>query len=103
MMHVDSYCLLYNTAFAILQVTPGQEFVQDSSGATYRIVWGVDESGNLIAQEARPAAQQQQPAGGSQAPALPIAVAENGCARLPMAGNVLLEVCDSQVYAPQLL
>jgi hypothetical protein len=92
----DHCCRLHPS----LQVTPGQEFVPDSSGATYRIVWGVDESGNLIAQEARPAGLQQhlQAAGSGQA--MPIAVAENGRARLPMAGNVLLEVryCSMHAY-----
>lgn len=36
-----------------VKVQPGQEFVQDSNGVTYSVMWTVDDGGNLVAQETR--------------------------------------------------
>eukprot|EP00197_Chlamydomonas_leiostraca_P014447 CAMPEP_0202859992 /NCGR_PEP_ID=MMETSP1391-20130828/1884_1 /ASSEMBLY_ACC=CAM_ASM_000867 /TAXON_ID=1034604 /ORGANISM="Chlamydomonas leiostraca, Strain SAG 11-49" /LENGTH=1190 /DNA_ID=CAMNT_0049539111 /DNA_START=105 /DNA_END=3677 /DNA_ORIENTATION=- len=67
---------------------PGQEFFQTEGGQAYKVIWSVDESGNLVAQEAKPI--EQMPATTPRGPgALPVAapVALAGGAQPPYANG----------------
>ncbi len=85
------------TCAAWPQVEPGQEYVQDEAGNVFQVVWFVDDSGQLVVQETKPAPAGAQLANQpSLAPsgALPGTTypAVNGRARIPLPGNVLMEV-----------
>lgn len=86
-------------------VTPGQDHVQDEEGNYYQVVWGVDDSGHLVVQETRALAPGALPAppafassGSAQYAGAVSYPAVNGKARVPMPGNVLMEVAVGNVY-----
>ncbi|KAL6751513.1 hypothetical protein V8C86DRAFT_2775895 [Haematococcus lacustris] len=90
-----------------ITVPPGQEYVESASGQAYKVVWGVDDTGNLTVQEARPVEQLPAAANGHPYTApgvvgvLPGAAsypAVNGKARVPLPGNVQLEVGVNDAY-----